>query len=164
MPKTLKNHEDVGEEFLRSTPSNNRLTHIFPFPREAVWAALIDADAWTVWLPIDKVTWTSPEPLALGATRTVEIGGDRIDEYFFAWDEKQRMAFRFSASTLPIRAFAEDYTLQDSGSGCALVWRFHCKAFPLLTPFLNARMRKSGRTGFPKLERFIQDNPARFGI
>ena len=163
MSKTVKKHDDVAEDFLDATPARNVIKHIFPFNRHVVWAALLDAETWTHWLPIDKVTWTSPEPLSLGATRTLEIGKNRIDEYFFAWEDQRRMAFRFDASTLPIIAFAEDYTLNDADNGCELVWRFHGKAFPLLTPVINAMMRANGRKGFWKLEQHIKDNPTKFG-
>ena len=161
----LKKHEDVDERFLAGAQKQNIMRYQFPFPARVLWAALVDADTWTRWLDIKSLTWTSPRPLGVGATRTLDIGnGGRIDEYFFAWEEGVRMAFRFDASTLPISAFAEDYVLEDRDGGCELIWTFRGKAFPLLLPLLNGRLRAGAKKGFPKLESWICDHPESYGL
>jgi carbon monoxide dehydrogenase subunit G len=70
------------------------------------------------------VTWTSPQPHGVGTTRVVNMRG-RItgDEEYLAWDPFSHMAFRFNeASTGSIAAFAEDYRIVRTPSGCHLTW------------------------------------------
>jgi carbon monoxide dehydrogenase subunit G len=84
-----------------------------------VFACLLDGAAWPRWVPvITKVTWTSPEPFAVGTTRTVDmVGGMVAEEHFFAWETNRRMAFYFTRANMPASAFAEDYQLTDLGDG-----------------------------------------------
>lgn len=162
MAKELKQHEKVGEEFLSADKTPPDVTHRFPFPAEMVWAALLDGKAWTEWLPLTKVTWTSPEPFGTGTTRTVEAGGAAIEETFYAWEEGRRMAFRFERSPLPIKAGAEDYRVVEAPGGCELQWWGKAKAiFPL--GWLVTRQLRSGLSkGMPELEALIAKNPERF--
>lgn len=162
MARAPKQHEKVGEEFLSADTTPPDASHRFPFPPEVVWAALLDGQAWTEWLPLTKVTWTSPEPFGVGTTRTVEAGGAAIEETFYAWKEGQRMAFRFERSPLPIQAGAEDYRVVAAPGGCELRWWGKAKAiFPL--GWLVTRQLRSGlQKGMPGLEALIAKDPARF--
>jgi len=162
MSKPLRAHKAVGEDYLGKGTVEVR--HAFPFPPSAVWAALLDAEAWTQWLPITKVTWTSPQPFGVGTTRIVEIGDQAVEETFFAWDEGKRMAFRFEKSSLPLSAAVEDYRVVPTAGGCELVWLGKASAvFPL--GFLISRQLASGlRSGMPKLEALIASDPKRFGL
>ena len=162
MPKRLKKHEAVGADYLEDRGRVQALQHDFDVSATQLWNSLKDADAWTHWLPITKVVWTSPEPFEVGTTRTVEIGEDRIEEVFFTWEEGRRMGFRFDQSTLPIKAFAEDYLVEPIADGARLTWTFRVDASFLLRPILNSRMKSGGRSGFPKLEALIKSDPARF--
>ena len=54
-----------------------------------VCRALLDGPAWREWLPLDSVEWTGGKPFGGGATRTVCIGNDVIDEVFFAWEDQR---------------------------------------------------------------------------
>lgn len=154
-------HKPVGEDYLAGA---KRVSHAFNLPAKAVWAALLDGDAWTEWLPITKVTWTSPKPFGVGTTRTVEVGAAKIEEEFFAWEEGKRMAFRFAASTLPVSAAIEDYQVVETVTGCELRWAGRASAiFPL--GFLVTQQLAAGlKTGMPKLEALIKAQPARFGL
>lgn len=162
MAREPKQHEKVGEEFLSADTTPPDASHRLPFPPEVVWAALLDGKAWTEWLPLTKVTWTSPEPFGPGTTRTVEAGGAAIEETFYAWEEGQRMAFRFERSPLPIKAGAEDYRVVPAPGGCELRWWGKAKAiFPL--GWLVTRQLRSGlQKGMPELEALIAKDPARF--
>ena len=68
---------------------------------EALFAALADGPSWSKWVPvIREVTWTSPEPFRVGATRTVTLsGGIKVDEVFWAWEPNRRMGFAADGST-----------------------------------------------------------------
>ena len=164
MAKEPKKMEEVGEDFLADTSKVQHLSHDFPFPPDAVWKALRDGETWTKWLPITKVEWTSPEPFGVGTTRTVWIGKQCVEEVFFAWEEGQRMAFRFDRSTMPVKAFVEDYQVHETPAGCRLDWRFRGKAPFILGPLIHGQMKSSGRKGLPLLEAYIRDNPEKFGL
>ena len=158
----MKTLGPVGESYLATGAIEVRRE--MKHPPQAVWAALLDAQAWTEWLPITKVTWTSPQPFRVGTTRTVEIGKQVVEEVFFAWDEGQRMAFRFDRTSLPVRAAVEDYRVVPTATGCELVWKGKASApFPL--GWLISRQLAGGiRAGLPKLDALIAADPKRFGI
>jgi len=160
MPK-LRDCKDVGEEYLAG--ATVKVSHAFSVPASAVWASLLDARAWTEWLPITGVVWTSPQPFGVGTTRTVAINQNQVEEYFFAWDEGSRMAFRFVRSTLPLSAGVEDYRVVPTATGCELHWSARTSGFPI--GWLVARLLSSGiRKGLPKLEAVIKADPKRFGL
>lgn len=92
---------------------------------EQLWEVLVDADAWPKWVSIiKKATWTSAPPHGVGTTRTVDmLGGIVGNEEFLAWEPGVAMAFRFnSISTSGIDAFAEDYKIEPTATGCRLTW------------------------------------------
>lgn len=160
MPR-LRDCKDVGEDYLAG--ANAKASHAFSVPAEAVWAALLDAKAWTEWLPITGVTWTSPQPFGVGTTRTVDIKQNKVEEYFFAWEEGRRMAFRFVRATLPLSAGVEDYRVVPTATGCELHWAGRTSGFPI--GWLLAKALGSGiRKGLPKLEALIKADPKRFGL
>ena len=161
MAKTLKDHEPAGEDYL-ATAKKDSAVHAFPFPPEMVWKALLDAHAWTQWLPITKVTWTSPDPFGPGTTRTVEVGDQTIEETFFAWEDGRRMAFRFERSTLPVSAAVEDYRVVPTDSGCELRWTGKASAPLMMGGLVTAQLTKGLKEGLPKLEALIAAEPDRF--
>ncbi len=164
MAKTLKPHKQVGEDYLATVSPKLHVVHAFPFPSSAVWAALLDANAWTEWLPITNVTWTSPKPFGVGTTRTVEIGDQIVEETFFLWEEGKRMAFRFEKSTLPVSAAVEDYHVIDTADGCELHWAGKASAPLFLGGVVSKQLAKGLREGMPLLEDLIGREPARFGL
>lgn len=161
MSKTPKPHKPVGEEYLARARQSSAV-HAYPFPPEMVWKALLDGPAWTEWLPLTKVTWTSPQPFQIGTTRTVEAGTAIIEETFFAWEEGRRMAFRFERSTLPISAGVEDYVIKPTDTGCELHWSGRASAIFPLGILVTGQLTKGLREGLPKLEALIASYPERF--
>jgi hypothetical protein len=164
MAKPLKQHDSVGEAFLSGAKTKSGASHKFPFPAAVVWAALLDGPAWTEWLPITKVTWTSPQPFGVGTTRTVEVGAAVIEETFFAWEDGRRMAFRFERSGLPVSAAVEDYRIVDVPGGCELQWTGRAKAIFPLGGLITGQLTSGLKAGLPKLEALIKANPGRFGL
>lgn len=124
---------------------------------------MLDPVAWTQWLPITKVEWTSPKPYHVGTTRTVEIKDNIVDETFIIREEGSRMAFRFDRSGFPVTAGVEDYHIVDAPGGCEL--HYSCRMSPTLPRgfMLNQMMRFGFRFMLPKLEKLIASDPARFG-
>ncbi|MEQ1753864.1 MAG: SRPBCC family protein [Micropepsaceae bacterium] len=164
MAKTPKSHAQVGEDYLAAAKSKPAVVHRFPFPASAVWAALLDDKAWTEWLPLTKVTWTSGKPFGNGTTRTVEVGSQVVEETFFAWDEGKRMAFRFERSTLPVSAAVEDYSVVDVPGGCELHWWGRASAMFPIGWLVTRQLTGTIKSGLPKLEALIRANPKRFGM
>lgn len=164
MAKDLKQLEQVGEEFLADKSKVKTVSHEFPFPSQVVWNALLDGETWTKWLPITKVEWTSPTPFKVGTTRTVWIGKQVVEEYFFGWEEGKRMAFRFDRASLPVKAAVEDYQLHETAKGCRLDWYFRVKAPLILGPLISGQMTSGFKKGLPQLEAYIRENPSKFGL
>jgi uncharacterized protein YndB with AHSA1/START domain len=124
--------EKVGLEFFEQAPTIHRASVKIAATPDQVFAAFLDAEAWTKWaMPITGVDWTSYFPLEVGSTRTVHMRGGLVGyEEFLAYDHGTRMAFRFNeVSKEGIEAFAEDYHVTDLGDGkCRVDWTMAMKA------------------------------------
>lgn len=117
--------ERVGLEFIDTAPFRFVSAVDLAITPEQLFEVLADAESWPHWATvITKVTWTSPEPRGVGATRTVRMRGGIVgDEEFLAWEPFSHMAFRFNeASSRGIAAFAEDYRVTPTATGCHLTW------------------------------------------
>lgn len=163
MAKKIRDHGAVDADFLAAVKSAPHARQFIPYPRNIVWNALLDKDAWTEWLPITKVDWTSPKPYGVGTTRTVEIGSNIVDETFIIWEEGRRMAFRFDRSGFPVKAGVEDYHIVDVPGGCELQWT--CRMEPILPQgfMLNTQMRLGFRLMLRRLKKLIDRDAERFG-
>lgn len=116
-----------------------------------LFEVLADAEAWPRWAKaITKVTWTSPLPPQVGSTRTVDMLGGLVgDEEFLVWKPNTQMAFRFNASSEKnVVAFAENYDVVETATGCHLTWTLAMAVsgpsrvvLPLTRPFLNLGFR-----------------------
>ncbi|KMO78147.1 Polyketide cyclase / dehydrase and lipid transport [Mycolicibacterium chlorophenolicum] len=117
--------ERVGLDFVDSAPYRFVSTVDLAITPEQLFEVLADETSWPRWASvITKVTWTSPLPRGVGTTRTVDMrGGITGAEEFLAWEPFERMAFRFNtATTGSIAAFAEDYRVVPTPTGCHLTW------------------------------------------
>jgi carbon monoxide dehydrogenase subunit G len=117
--------ERVGLDFIDHAPFRFVSTVDLTITPEQAFEVLDDAESWPQWATaITKVTWTSPQPHGIGTTRTVDMRGGIVgDEEFLAWEPHSHMAFRFNqASTRSIAAFAEDYRVVPTATGCKLTW------------------------------------------
>jgi Polyketide cyclase / dehydrase and lipid transport len=115
----------VGPDFIETAPFRFVSTVDLAITPEQLFEVLADETAWPRWASvITNVTWTSPEPRGVGSTRTVDMrGGITGDEEFLAWEPFTHMAFRFNESTTSsISAFAEDYRVIPTATGCHLTW------------------------------------------
>ena len=129
----MKPCERVGLDFIDSAPFRFVSTVDLNITPEQLFEVLDDAESWPQWATaITKVTWTSPQPHGIGTTRTVDMRGGIVGDVgappacggeFLAWEPYSHMAFRFNeASTGSIAAFAEDYRIVPTASGCHLTW------------------------------------------
>lgn len=119
-------------DFLHTAPTIARAHVLIDADGSRVFDVLEDAAAWPKWVPaIKRVTWTSEFPLAVGATRTVDmLAGWTGYEEFITWDRGHEMAFRFNAVSKPgLQAFAEHYVVSPiSGGRSLLEWTMAMKA------------------------------------
>jgi carbon monoxide dehydrogenase subunit G len=129
----MKPCERVGLDFVDSAPCRFVSTVDLNITPEQLFEVLDDAESWPRWATaITKVTWTSPQPHGIGTTRTVDMRGGIVGDVgapparggeFLAWEPYSHMAFRFNeASTGSIAAFAADYRIVPTASGCHLTW------------------------------------------
>jgi carbon monoxide dehydrogenase subunit G len=144
--------QPVGLEFIDSAPYRFRNSVDLAITPEQLFEVLGDAESWPRWATvITKVTWTSPEPRGVGATRIVDMRGGIVgDEEFLAWEPHSHMAFRFNkCSTRAVAAFAEDYRVEVIPGGCRLTWTMAQKpagparlAMFVGRPLLNVALRR----------------------
>jgi carbon monoxide dehydrogenase subunit G len=117
--------ERVDLDFFDAAPFRFVSTVHLDITPAQLFEVLGDAESWPKWATvITKVVWTSPEPRGIGTTRTVTMRGNIVGyEEFIAWEPLSRMAFRFNESTSnAIAAFAEDYRVIETATGCHVTW------------------------------------------
>lgn len=148
MAAPMKDCEAIPADYFETAPVRLIVEVDVRATPAAVFDCFRDAAAWPRWAPaITRVTWTSPPPFGIGTTRTVEMRGGMVgEEEFVAWEDGRRMAFRFTRSNVPVRAFGEDYLVTDLGGGRVRVrWNMamtpegaSAYTTPLMAPLLRA--------------------------
>ncbi|UJB70898.1 SRPBCC family protein [Acaryochloris sp. 'Moss Beach'] len=111
------NCRPVGIEFLDNAPVQfvNQV-ELAASPAQ-VFAIFEKAEAWPLWYKeIVKVEWHGPQPYGVGTTRTVKLTTVTVEEHFFVWEQNERLAFCFTAMSLPlVHALVEEYRLTPLG-------------------------------------------------
>lgn len=158
MPK-LRTLKSVGADFASTGPNSSTLVQSLPVSAEVAFRSLKDPATWKAFLGID-VEWTSPEPFGVGTTRTVTANGQTIKEEFLTWEEGRHMGFRFSETTLPLKAFAEDWVLEPkTDDSCDLHWHYAYEwggpLSALLSPLFGRFFNRNGRRALPKLAAYL---------
>ncbi|MFD6104279.1 SRPBCC family protein [Nocardia salmonicida] len=115
----------IGDEFL-TTASLILSAHLdLPHTPEQVWEAL-GSDGMGSWMAIlDRVTWHSPRPFAVGARRSARLARlITLHEQYYRWDAPRRASFRVTAINFPlVRGWAEDFLVEPhAGGGTRLTW------------------------------------------
>jgi len=117
--------EPADDDFLASAPHIFRFRKRFAAPPDKVWESLVSDESLTAWGPmIKELTWTSPRPFGAGTTREVmTLGGPRVRERYYRWDEGRSHAFYGYESSIPLfRRLAEDYIVEPDGEGAVFTW------------------------------------------
>lgn len=102
-------------DFFDTAPLRIQCTMVAKCSPEVLFETLRGDTVWTEWAGvIEKVVWTSSEPVARNSTRDVAlVGGMLVKEVFFHWEENERVAFYVTESTIPnLTKFAEDYVVE----------------------------------------------------
>lgn len=112
----------VGAEFEQTATWTFSTCVVLDATPEEVFAIFENRHLWTIWHPpIKSVEWTTPKPFGVGTTRTVMLGDMEIREFFYAWEQGRRMAFRFEGTNkrtwLNFNAGIEDYLLEPCEDG-----------------------------------------------
>jgi Polyketide cyclase / dehydrase and lipid transport len=165
MPK-LHDLEPVDAQYALDGPNHRELRKAVAVPAATLFNCLADGDAWRDWLGI-TVDWDTPEPRGKGTRRTVTVRNQRIEEYFFTWDEGRRMTFRFDRATLPLKAFAEDYYCRATGESSAeLVWsvsfEWGGRLAPVATPVFGWIFALNGRRALRRLANLLRTEGERW--
>lgn len=144
--------ERVDLSFVQTAPQRFSNSVDLAVTPDELFEVLADAESWPHWATvITKVTWTSPEPRGVGATRIVDMRGGIVgSEEFLAWEPGRYMAFRFNeSSTSALVAFAEDYRIEPTPAGCRLTWTLANRLAgtarlmsPLSGPVMNLAFRR----------------------
>ena len=118
--------QPVDETFFDRAPAVLRGVFDVTRPAAEVWAELT-ADDPLAWCRIlDRIEWTSPRPLGVGATRTAVAlrGANVLHERFFRWEEGRRKSFYVVEASAPFfRRFAEDYLVEPmTETTCRFTW------------------------------------------
>lgn len=118
--------------------------HVFRYEKHyaatpgQVWESLQSDESSAAWgNTVASVTWTSPRPFGVGATREVRLGPNKVREYFFRWDEGSGYSFHVTEANVPLfRRFAEDYRVEPDGAGTRFTWLVAIEPVgPLRLPF-----------------------------
>lgn len=144
--------ERVGLDFLRTAPNRFSNSVDLAVTPGQLFEVLADAAAWPCWATvITEVSWTSPEPRGVGATRVVAMrAGIVANEEFLAWEPDSYLAFRFNeSSTSALAAFAEEYRIERTPHGCRLTWTLASRmvgvarlSTALTGPLMNVAFRR----------------------
>ena len=117
--------EPADDDFIASAPHVFRFQKRFAASPEKVWESLCSDESLTAWSStIRELVWTSPRPFGVGTTREVQpLGGPRVRERYYRWDEGHSHAFYVYEATMPLfRRFAEDYIVEPDGDGTVFTW------------------------------------------
>ncbi len=123
MPK-LRDLEPVDADYVHTGPVQRSMSKLIGCSADTLFRAFEDPVSWKKFLDID-VEWTSPKPFGIGTTRTVTSKGLAIEEYFTGFEHGRLMAFRFDRTTLPMKAFAEEWRIEPKADNvCELHWSY----------------------------------------
>jgi len=118
--------KSVEADFFDTAPTVIGETFEIGRPASEVWDELTAENPLSWCKLLKDITWTSPRPFGVGATRTVRtIGNSNVfEEYFFRWEEGHRKSFYVVQSNGPLfRRFAEDYLLEPTAeTSCRFTW------------------------------------------
>ncbi|BBY78048.1 polyketide cyclase [Mycolicibacterium parafortuitum] len=116
--------DEADAGFLDTAPHVFRYEMHYDATPEQVWESLQSDESLAAWGDtIGSLTWTSPRPFGIGATREVGTGPIRVRERFFRWDEGSGYSFWvYEANVGLFRRFAEDYRVEPDGDGTRFTW------------------------------------------
>ena len=140
-------YEKVELDFLDSAPIKISLSADLNLTPPALFKLFEDPNAWE-WATIKSVVWETEQPYGRGTTRTVDVSGQgKIQEYFLAWEQDQRMCFRFEQGEMNlVSALVEDYQVEAlANDRCRLTWNIAMQLrgfMRILTPVLSGVMKR----------------------
>lgn len=150
----------VDERLVETAQARGSAEREMAVSAEQLFATLEDGPSWSKWVPvIREVTWTSPKPFAKGTTRTVRlVGGIKLDEVFWTWEQNRRMGFSVTASTNNmLTSLAELYEITPlSDERCRLRWTMAMSlrgALSKIEPYMKPSLPRAQEFLLKTLER-----------
>ncbi|MBO0767431.1 MAG: SRPBCC family protein [Solirubrobacterales bacterium] len=128
--------QPVDESYFQTAQQRFEHTWVINRPASEVWQE-ISGEKPLHWVTGLDITWTSPVPRGVGATRTAKVLGlVQIQERFFIWEEGRRFSFYVEQANVPVfTSFAEDYLVEPEGSDRSrFTWRMAVTPSPLGKP------------------------------
>jgi hypothetical protein len=127
----------VDDSFFGTAPVVHRYPVKLPVPPEQVWEQISSDESLSAWrgLRLPRLTWTSPRPFGVDATREVvlPLSAMTVRERFFRWDEGKGYSFYVYEANRPlVDRFAEDYVVEPDGDGALLTWTIAFQTKPAL--------------------------------
>ncbi|ALG84024.1 SRPBCC family protein [Gordonia phthalatica] len=124
--------EPFDESYFDSAPMTYVIDVNIPVTPEKAWAEFTRQNTLDWCRALKSVRYTSPEPYAVGTTRSVALapGFITMDERFFLWDEDSststyKHAFHGVRASIPgLKKFGEYTEVSPTDSGSRLVWKF----------------------------------------
>ncbi|GFG54185.1 MxaD family protein [Mycolicibacterium agri] len=149
--------QPADADFFESAPHVFTYQKRFAAPPAQVWEQLTSDASIAAWGPaVKELSWTSPRPFGVGTTReVVALGGARMRERYFRWEDGSRHSFACYESSLPLfNRFAEDYLIEPDGADTLFTWvvaiepkRAAALAVKLLAPAAKAGFGRMPRDG-----------------
>ncbi|MGX7729076.1 SRPBCC family protein [Rhodococcus sp. 2H158] len=134
----------TDDTFFDTAPVRATYAITVPGSPSQLWRSLVADDAVQAWSPVvTAVQWDHTTPRGVGTIRNVTLlGSTTIKERFYRWDHERRMTFSATEINRPLcRAFAEDYLLEEDGTGTRFTWR------AAMNPVLPALVHKPTGSG-----------------
>jgi uncharacterized protein YndB with AHSA1/START domain len=84
----------VDASYLDTAPTVVVAESVIRAPAARVWETLIDNEGWAMWFPgVKTCTTTSENATGVGSTRTIEVGGLKVEEEFNLWEPEKAWGF-----------------------------------------------------------------------
>ena len=156
---TAKTNElrHVGPEFLTDATAHPRATRAMPCRPEVLFTILVDAENWTRWTGATDAHYSTEPPHGVGSRRIVTIRNQVLEEEFIVWEPGRRLTFTVWASSLPVRAMVEDFTISPvNEANCLLTWTTAIEGRPrALSRSLGLVAYSEENRSLDRLRRFV---------
>jgi len=140
----MPSHPVQPPEWIDSAPIRVEESIDIAAPPAAVWAHIVDHEAWPEWFTdLDEVEVTG-RATGVGGTRQVTARPLVIDEEFTVWDENEEFAFAVVRTKIPfLSTMAESVRVEPAGDGCRVVYRQGLQARRGFGRLLNLAWRRA---------------------
>ena len=148
----MPHHPLRSPDWIDSAPTVVEATEVIEAPPEAVWAHVVDHEAWPEWFTeLDRVE-PAGHPTSVGGGRRVTLGGLTLVEELTALEPAERFAFCVVRSPIPVLdSLAERVDLEAIGDGaCRVTYRQGVAGRPGCARLVGALWRRASGDALPR--------------